>query len=307
QKTLFTWGVVHLCFGVVLWAKGQWNDSLALTGFAYLVIFDAFGVFTTFASTVLITYRSLRESSIKHPFGVQRYEVLLGFINTIYLIFVAMYVMKESLEHLLLESSEDHYDESVEFPLLCVLMSIGATLVSAIGYQNHKDFRALFRSSPADTSFYSHRSSQDMISMLKGNIFILTTLFCGIGVLIVGIFTKINEHIGWLDIIVSICESILMFYIGIPLAIALGKILLQTTPETIILSLEACLQELQERDPAIVSITQTHVWQNSYGQLIGSLIVQVTPEANDQTVLEHVYQRLGPLLGVGNNNLGYGS
>src|SRR6185312_1219389 len=107
---------------------------LALTGFAYLVIFDAFGVFTTFASTVLITYRSLRESSIKHPFGyellrchtlavnileltefllfsVQRYEVLLGFINTIYLIFVAMYVTKESLEHLLLESSEDHYDE----------------------------------------------------------------------------------------------------------------------------------------------------------------------------------------------------
>ena len=73
------------------------------------------------------------------------------------------------------------------------------------------------------------------------------------------------------------------------------------------LSANNSFQQLQERDPAILSITQTHVWQNSYGQLIGSLTVQVTPEANDQTVLEHVYQRLGPLLGIGNNNLGYGS
>jgi hypothetical protein len=28
QKTLFTWGVIHLFLGIMLWAKGQWNDSI---------------------------------------------------------------------------------------------------------------------------------------------------------------------------------------------------------------------------------------------------------------------------------------
>nr|CAG8582379.1 10267_t:CDS:2 [Entrophospora candida] len=70
QKTLFTWGIIHLLLGIFLWLKGQWGNGLALTGFAYLVIFDAMGIFTIFISTVLITYRSLREPTIKNPFGV---------------------------------------------------------------------------------------------------------------------------------------------------------------------------------------------------------------------------------------------
>ena len=186
-------------------------------------------------------------------------------------------------------------------------MSIGATLVSAIGYQNHKEFcacwfvchvslslfgcmslywniycissiqvvtsRRLALYSPNVTRhtfnikrqhFYinytllwhwclnSRNIYKDQVRFLvsfslfyvslwhveQDNIFIELFYF---------IFT--SEHIGWLDIIVSICESLSMFYIGVPLAIALGKILLQTTPETIILSLEACLQEVTHSLP----------------------------------------------------------
>ncbi|CAH1762713.1 3850_t:CDS:2 [Entrophospora sp. SA101] len=149
-----------------LGSGSQWGNGLALTGFAYLVIFDAMGIFTIFISTVLITYRSLREPTIKNPFGVQRYEILFGFINILYLLFVALYILKEGLEHLLLETSEEHYDH--------------------------------------------------------------------------------NQHLGWLDKVVSIIESMLMFYLACPIATSLGKILLQTTPDSISMYLEDYLREVKK-------------------------------------------------------------
>nr|CAG8582361.1 10266_t:CDS:2 [Entrophospora candida] len=58
----------------------------------------------------------------------------------------------------------------------------------------------------------------------------------------------------------------LMFYLACPIATSLGKILLQTTPDSISMYLEDYLRE-----------------------------------ANEQIVLKHVYQKLSPLL-VNHNN-----
>ncbi len=53
-----------------------------------------------------------------------------------------------------------------------------------------------------------------------------------------------SHHLGWLDKLVSILESMLMFYLAGPVATALGKMLLQTTPDAALRSLEACLREV---------------------------------------------------------------
>ncbi|CAG8491728.1 6762_t:CDS:2 [Funneliformis caledonium] len=297
QKTLFTWGTVHLFLGILLWLKGQWGCGLALTGFAYLVIFDALGVFTTFISSVIATYRSLSESTIQNPYGVQRYEILFGFTNTLYLLFVALYMLKEGLEHFILETSEEHVeDHSPDFPMVWVLSALVATLVSAIGYRNHRGFSALSRS--ASSMIGTHPShywqSNDGFSIILSNLFTLATLLCGFSVILVGVLTEQNHSLGWLDKLVSILESMLMFYLAGPVATALGKILLQTTPDIALRSLEACLREIQ-LDPIILSLTATHFWANSYGQLVGTICVQVKPDANEQTVLAYVYTRLSPL------------
>ncbi|CAB5374858.1 unnamed protein product [Rhizophagus irregularis] len=103
-----------------------------------------------------------------------------------------------------------------------------------------------------------------------------------------------SHHLGWLDKLVSILESMLMFYLAVPIATASGKILLQTTPDAALNSLEACLREIQ-LNPTILLLTTTHFWANSYGQLIGTVCVQVNPDANEQEVLADVYSRLIPL------------
>lgn len=85
-----------------------------MTGFGYMVVFDAFGVLTHYVANVLLSYRELRQSSLKQPYGLRRYEVIVSFANTIYLLFAAMYMTKESLEHLMLEGADDHEDEDIE-------------------------------------------------------------------------------------------------------------------------------------------------------------------------------------------------
>ncbi|CAG8612234.1 863_t:CDS:10, partial [Ambispora leptoticha] len=299
QKTLFTWACVHLILGIALWLKGQRGDRLALLGFGYLVIFDALGVFAKFISAVILTYRSLQVSTLRHPFGVQRYEVLFGFMSIIYLLFVAMYTMKESLEHLMLETSQEHYDEgSSAFPFFLVLSSIGATLISSMFYQNHQDFCEVLRKN----SYSNYQPKNDILSSVFSNYFTMLTLGCGISVVAAGLIAEKNPTLGWLDVILSLLESILMFLIAKPVATLLGKILLQTTPDTISPNLEACLREIQH-DPSILRIIAVHVWQNSYNQLVGTLCIHVRPDANEQVVLTHVYQRLGPLLHIGNANV----
>ncbi|CAB4431154.1 unnamed protein product [Rhizophagus irregularis] len=297
QKTLFAWGTIHLFLGIFLWLKGQWGCGLALTGFAYLVIFDALGVFTTFISSVIATYRPLRESTIRNPFGVQRYEILFGFINALYLLFVALYMLKEGLEHFMLETSEEHVEgHSPDFPMGWVLLALGATLISAIYYRNHIRFSALLRSASSviGTRPLNYWQFNDGFTIVLTNLFTLSTLLCGSSVILVGVITEQNHSLGWLDKLVSILESILMFYLAIPVSTALGKILLQTTPDVILISLEDRLREIQ-LDPTILSLTATHFWENSYGKLVGTICVQVNPDANEQAVLANVYSRLSPL------------
>ncbi|CAG8482193.1 300_t:CDS:2 [Acaulospora morrowiae] len=304
-KTLFTWGIIHLLLGISLWLKGQWGCGLAVTGFSYLVIFDALGVFTTFISSVLATYRTLKVSSIRNPFGVQRYEILFGFTSTIYLLFVGLYMLKEGLEHLILETSEDHFHgNSAPLPLIWILLAIGATLISAICYRNHIEFCALLKSISSNGGMHQPDAWQlnDEFFMTITNPFTITTLFCGAGVIVISILMEQNQHLGWLDNALSILEAISMFYLAGPVAVALGKILLQTTPDAAVRSLDEYLREIQ-LDPTILALTATHFWQNSYGQLVGTLCVHVNQDANEQAVLANVYTRLSPFF-INNNGGG---
>ncbi|CAG8690152.1 28513_t:CDS:2 [Dentiscutata erythropus] len=295
KKTLFVWGVIHLSLGIALWLKGQWNNGLALTGFAYLVIFDAIGVFTTFISSVLTTYESLRLSSIRNPFGIQRFEILFGFVNTLYLFFVALYMLKEGLEHFILESNYEHSNlHSHKIPILWVLLAMCATLISAIGCQNHKGFCALSRSISFNEGTHTYYLQPNYRLSIFTNFITIALLSCGTGVIVVGLLLEKSRNFGWLDELMSILESILMFYIAVPVASALGKILLQTTPSTASKSLDDCLREILLH-PTILSLNATHFWQNSYGQLVGTLHVHVNPDVNEQAVLAFVYSRLSPL------------
>ncbi|KAF9190278.1 Endoplasmic reticulum zinc transporter [Haplosporangium sp. Z 11] len=234
----------------------------------------------------------MRKSTVKHPFGVQRFEILFGLFNAIFLLFIGMNMLKESLEHLMLE--DDHHGGSdhgavVRVPIFWSLVGLGATLVSSLGYQNHKQFCQLLNSgSLLSTQSTFNRPEPSKFVALSRNQFTLTTLGCAIGVLVVAMFPRMDA----LDKLIAIAQSVVMFSLGGPLAKVLGMILLQTTPPRARENVEEAIRQLSGSNPAILKLERAHVWTNTFGQLIGTLVVNVSKGADETTILTSIHQAL---------------
>jgi hypothetical protein len=69
QKALFTCFLGHFFIGIILWWLGASRESLSVTGFSYLVLFDAFGILNNFVSSVLHFNPAFTTMSTKRPFG----------------------------------------------------------------------------------------------------------------------------------------------------------------------------------------------------------------------------------------------
>lgn len=110
-RLVLAFGVGHFFLGSALWISGQTVDLLSVTGLGYLVVFDAMGVLNECLSQWLAASKSV--SSVRdrhraaHFYSARRISTLLNFVQTIYLLFAAVYVCKESIEHVLLEQSVD--------------------------------------------------------------------------------------------------------------------------------------------------------------------------------------------------------
>ncbi|KAG1170700.1 hypothetical protein G6F70_007621 [Rhizopus microsporus] len=302
QKTLFTWFLIHLGIGFWLYCLGVSRESLSMVGFAYLMIFDALGVLNTFVSSVLRTYPDFTASNTKRPYGTYRYEIVFALGTTIYLLFATMNNTKESLEHFLLQDQhhggEAHHKEGsgpvLSFGMFLLMgAAISATCLSSISLRNHESFVRYLRKRPTTVQGFTYnvinRARASPLSALSSNIYSLSIALCGAIVLIsyiLGIVTPL------MDKILALSESAVTFYLGYPTAKALAKVLLQTTPNSIRNGVENRLREIQRQESNITSIGRAHFWQTTYGKCVGTIEIYIRPEADEQAVLELVYQKL---------------
>lgn len=116
-------GVAQFLLGAYLWVSGQQIGSLSTTGLGYWVVFDAFGLGVgrlappwlakpppAAAGSALAEKEAMRKK-IRRPYGNGRMETVLMFAQAVYLMFSAVYVCKETVEHLLLSAGgqEGHH------------------------------------------------------------------------------------------------------------------------------------------------------------------------------------------------------
>jgi hypothetical protein len=105
---------LELALGAMLWVYGQSGESLAVTGLGYLVVFDGLGALSSIvvegnARDVDLLWELIGPSlqragsrQLRYPFGTYRLTTISQFAQCIYLLFSAVYVCKESIEHVLL-------------------------------------------------------------------------------------------------------------------------------------------------------------------------------------------------------------
>ncbi|KAL2075280.1 hypothetical protein VTL71DRAFT_223 [Oculimacula yallundae] len=288
QTTRIAWCACHaLVAAYVLFSA---EGSLALTALSHLIFFDAVSATICVVVDVLSNFEVWKRSSIRHPFGLERTEVLAGFAMSVFLLFMGFDLMSHNLKHVLegLGSHAPHHPHSHERISpgsvdSAALLSIVATLISAYGLKNHarigKAMRfAVISSLPSVLSNPSH----------------FLTLSCSAIMLLLPLLT-ITVYL-WLDRLLCAVIAISMFVLGVRLAMTQGLMLLMSYSGE---GVSDVMREIH-KEPMIVAVDEARFWQVHYGLCMANLKLRVR---GDDLSLNKLRERLNVLV---KNRLGGG-
>ncbi|KAK6351149.1 Endoplasmic reticulum zinc transporter [Orbilia javanica] len=301
QKIRLGWGLVH--FGIAIFCAWKGHGSLAMTALSHLVIYDAVSAALCVVVDVLSNFDVWSRSSIRHPFGLQRAEVLIGFAMSVLLLFMGFDLIQHAAQDLVagFQGEEDHEGHShgghghhrhQRVPNGTIdsyaLLVIGATLVSGIGLKNHvrigKALRFAYISNlPSILSNPSH----------------FLTLSCS-GLLLLLPLLSVTMY-AWVDRTLSLTIAVSMIVLGLRLVKILGSMLLmryggEGVPEVV---------KAIEQDSAVTTIEEASFWQVHYSLCMANLKlhVRLSDASTEAKIRERITRlikdRLGGVYGQG--------
>uniref|UniRef100_A0A2K5R4D7 Zinc transporter 6 n=1 Tax=Cebus imitator TaxID=2715852 RepID=A0A2K5R4D7_CEBIM len=268
---ILLFGVINLvCTGFLLmWCSS--TNSIALTAYTYLTIFDLFSLMTC-----LISYWvTMRTPSPVYSFGFERLEVLAVFASTVLAQLGALFILKESAERFL-EQPEIHTGRL----LVGTFVALSFNLFTMLSIRN-KPFA--YVSEAASTSWLQEHVadlSRSLCGIIPGlssiflprmNPFVLIDLAGAFALCITYMLIEINNYFA-VDTASAIAIALMTFGTMYPMSVYSGKVLLQTTPPHVIGQLDKLIREA------------------------GSVHVRIRRDANEQMVLAHVTNRLYTLV-----------
>ncbi|KAM5143789.1 zinc transporter 6 isoform 2-T2 [Callospermophilus lateralis] len=275
---ILLFGAINLiCTGFLLmWCSS--TNSIALTAYTYLTIFDLFSLITC-----LISYWVMvRKPSPVYSFGFERLEVLAVFASTVLAQLGALFILKESAERFL-EQPEIHTGRL----LVGTFVALSFNLFTMLSIRN-KPFS--YVSEAASTSWLQEHVadlSRSLCGIIPGlssiflprmNPFVLIDLAGAFALCITYMLIEINNYFA-VDTASAIAIALMTFGTMYPMSVYSGKVLLQVS------TLDGVLEVRNE-----------HFWTLGFGSLAGSVHVRIRRDANEQMVLAHVTNRLYTLV-----------
>ncbi|KAI1138998.1 cation efflux family-domain-containing protein [Hypoxylon sp. FL0543] len=306
QRRRLYWCICHLLIAVSVFLSA--HGSLAMTALSHLVFFDVGSALICVAVEVLGNFEVWKRSSIRHPFGLERAEVLAGFALSIFLIFGGFDLVSHNLKHILegkgghtAHHPDPHEGGGPRVPNggldMASLAAIAATLVSAYGLRNHARISKVMR-----VSYLAH-----LPSVLSNPFHFLTLSTSALMVLL----PLLSIPIGLLlDSAICGLIAIAMFLLGVRLAIAQGLMLLMSyggrsgasSPgKNKDLGVADVVREI-EAEPGVEKIEEARFWQVHYGLCMANLKLSVAKGCDD-AALSRLRARISNLI---QNRLGEG-
>lgn len=281
--------------------------SLALTSLSHLLLYDSFGAIICGMVDVFSNFEVWRRSSIRHPFGLERAEVLAGFAMSVLLVFMGMDLISHNVQHMLegAGSHEAHHTHATHTDIprhainASAFFAILATTVSARVLDNHARIGKVMR-----IGYFSNLPS---ILSNPSHFLTITCSFC----LLLLPHTTLHLY-KYMDHTLSCTIAVCMSSFGVRIVMKLGKMLLMTWTRSANQSLDvketasASLAELVttvESDPLVSRVVEAKVWQVHYGLCMANFKLRVRGEEEN---LNRLRDRLASLV---RNKLGggYGS
>ncbi|KAI1847191.1 hypothetical protein JX266_006731 [Neoarthrinium moseri] len=309
QRRRLYWCCCHLLVACTVFLSA--HGSLAMTALSHLVFFDVGSALICVAVDVLGNFEVWKRSSIRHPFGLERAEVLAGFATSVFLIFGGFDLVSHNLKHVLegLGGHESHHPEPhshgprVQSGHLDItsLTAIIATLVSAYGLRNHGRISKIMR--------VSYLASLPSILSNPFHFLTLSTSFLMLLLPLLSIPIPV-----WLDSSVCGLVAVSMFGLGSRLAIAQGLMLLMSyggrsgsSGKNKDVGVADVVSEI-EAEPSVERVEEAQFWQVHYGLCMANLKLCVSKGCDDSALSKLrtristlVQNRLGEGYGKGNS------
>ncbi|XP_063048291.1 zinc transporter 6 [Engraulis encrasicolus] len=291
---ILLFGVLNvLCTACLLmWCNS--TNSMALTAYTYLTIFDLFSLITCLISS----WVTMKKPSQSYSFGFERLEVLAVFASTVLVQLGALFILKESVERFV-EQPEVHTGRL----LVGTFVALFFNLLTLLSVKN-KPF--VYVSEAASTSWLQEHVadlSRSVCGIIPGlssvllprmNPFVLINMAGALALGITYMLIEINNY-NAVDTASAVAIALMTFGTMYPMSVYSGKVLLQTTPSHIIGQLDKLLREVSTLD-GVLEVRNEHFWSIGFGSLAGSVHVRIRRDANEQMVLAHVTNRLHTLV-----------
>ncbi len=96
QKIIIGFCLFHFLIALLLFTSN--TGSSAITSLAHLVFYDAASSTILVGVDIVGNFESWKQSSVRHPFGLERIEILSGFALSIFLVFMGGDILSHSVE-----------------------------------------------------------------------------------------------------------------------------------------------------------------------------------------------------------------
>lgn len=272
-----------------------WNarSSAAMEALSHLIFYDGLGAMLCVFVEVWHNFEVWGRSSIRHPFGLQRMEVIAGFALSVLLIFFGFDLISHNAKHALegLGSHEPHRSHShgdrvsagtLDFT---VILAIGATLVSAMVLKNHARIGKAMRFAAID-----NLNLPLPLHGVLSNPSHFLTLSCSTTLLLLPLLELHTYEI--IDKLLSLSIAFAMLFLGAHLGKNVGGMLLMSYPGA---GVPDVIKDI-ERDPLVKKIDVAKFWQAHYGVGIANLKLRVGNIGGEENALLRLRDRIAGLI-----------
>uniref|UniRef100_A0A8C4WXL0 Zinc transporter n=1 Tax=Eptatretus burgeri TaxID=7764 RepID=A0A8C4WXL0_EPTBU len=304
SRNIFYFLCLNLGFTFVELLYGAWTNSLGLISDGFHMLFDCSALLLGLFASLIARWKPTRS----FPYGYSRVEILSGFVNGLFLVVIAAVVFIEAIGRLL-----DPPEINTE---MLTPVSVGGLVVNLIGVcafshahthgghvhsQSHAHDHSHGHShshtdhsggrcdhSAVHSHGHGHKDHGHGLSTNMRGVFlhILADTLGSVGVIVSSMLIR---QFGWFaaDPICSIFIAVLIFLSVLPLLRDSSQLLLLRTPQEAEQTLSQGLNKVLGI-VGVLSYREAHFWQHSAALMVGTLHVQVMPEAQEQRFVQQV-------------------
>lgn len=315
SRNIFLFLLLNLSFAFVELIYGVWTNSLGLISDSFHMFFDCTALLAGLIASVISRWKSTETFS----YGYVRAEILAGFVNGLFLLFISFFIFSEAVERAV-EPPEVKHERLFTVSVMGFVVNLVGIFAfqhghahggsdhghshshghsHGFGLQTEKDHDHSHDHGHDHGHSHSHEekdhghshgnSSKVSQKQIMQGVFlhILADTLGSVGVII---SSGLIHQFGWMiaDPICSMFIAVLIAISVLPLLKDSSGVLMQRTPKQLDSLLPGCYQRVSQID-GVYGVQEPHFWTLCSEVYIGTLKLEVAEQADAKYILSQTH------------------